>query len=471
LLRLGSVAFCARLLVCCAVTATLLVGSGGYAQAAGETITDIRIKGNARTSEETIRSMIPISIGDELERDTLESVREQLNNTGMFSNVNVYWERNEAGVRVVVNIKEKFPWAPVPTFTLSPGDISFGAVLVHGNLFGRGKQGVVGGRISTVSSGAVLGYRDPSMWGTWLYWQTEAAYQQRDLPEYSPFSTFRAQKIRTTDLSALGGSVNLGVFWFRRVRTELGYGFQRYKYNGTEFSETIPGASSLGPAIIDDDGVLNRGFGSARLQFDFRAFEHALMKGSALSLSYQVGSPTFLGDKNINYWKTSVSFENGIIFFKSQNLRLVSGVSVSDRLPIFEEHTAGGTNLRGFLYQQFRGDTQVRIAPEYHVPLTPTKWALSVRGLVFTDIQAIWFRNLPTVYGPRQFQEGRGDGGRSYLGPEYLKPGFSPGRDVHMGVGAGLRFYLRTVSVPLVGFDYGYGVLDNVWRMVLVVGV
>jgi len=440
--------------------------------ATGETITDIRIKGNARTSEETIRSMIPISIGDELERDTLESVREQLNNTGMFSSVNVYWERSEGGVRVVVNIKEKFPWAPIPTFTFSPGETAFGAVLVHGNLFGRGKQGVIGGRISTVSQGALVGYRDPSIMGTWLYWQMEAAFSQLDTPEYSPFSKYRAVKIRTTDLSGVGGSANFGVFWFRRVRTELRYGFHRYKYGGTEFNEeALPGSSIVGPAIIDDDSVLHRGFGEARLQFDFRAFEHALMKGSALSLSYQVGSPTFLSDKNINYWKTGVSYEKGIIFFKTQNFRFRSGVSVSDRLPLFEEHTAGATNLRGFLYQQFRGDTQVRIAPEYHVPLSPSKWAFSVRGLVFTDIQALWYRNLPSGYGPGQVQAGRGDGGRSYLGPEYLKPGFSPTRDIHVGVGAGLRFYLRTVAVPLVGFDYGYGVLDNAWRMVLVVGL
>ncbi len=49
--------------------------------------------------------------------------------------------------------------------------------------------------------------------------------------------------------------------------------------------------------------------------------------------------------------------------------------------------------------------------------------------------------------------------------------GFSPGRDIHNDVGAGLRFFLRSVAIPLIGFDAGYGIEAKNWQFFLVVGV
>ncbi|HEY7377009.1 MAG TPA: POTRA domain-containing protein, partial [Polyangia bacterium] len=132
------------------------------ALAVGEEVTDVRIIGNSRTDESTVRSVAGVSIGDTLEVDTLDTVRERLNTTGLFADVNVWWEPHKTGVRVNIAVKDKFPWAPVPTGSFSANNKSFGLLFVHGNLFGRGKQLLVGGRIATVDSGAALAYRDPS---------------------------------------------------------------------------------------------------------------------------------------------------------------------------------------------------------------------------------------------------------------------------------------------------------------------
>ena len=45
---------------------------------------------------------------------------------------------------------------------------------------------------------------------------------------------------------------------------------------------------------------------------------------------------------------------------------------------------AGGTNLRGYLQQQFRGDTQVQAEVEYHFPLFSIG-PLDFRALAFYD--------------------------------------------------------------------------------------
>ena len=117
--------------------------------AVGEEITDVRVLGNQRTEESTVRSIAGVSIGDTLELDTLDMVRERLNTTGLFADVNVWWEQHGTGVRVNISVKDKFPWAPVPTGSWSANNKSFGLLFVHGNLFGRGKQLLIGGRLAT----------------------------------------------------------------------------------------------------------------------------------------------------------------------------------------------------------------------------------------------------------------------------------------------------------------------------------
>ena len=131
-----------------------------------------------------MRSIAGVKIGDTLELDTLERARERLNTAGLFADVNVWWEQNAEGVRVNIAVKDKFPWAPVPTASWSSNNRSIGLVFVDGNLFGRGKQLVVGGRLADVDSGAVLAYRDPALFGGWGYWQLQGNVQKQVIPEY-----------------------------------------------------------------------------------------------------------------------------------------------------------------------------------------------------------------------------------------------------------------------------------------------
>ena len=48
--------------------------------------------------------------------------------------------------------------------------------------------------------------------------------------------------------------------------------------------------------------------------------------------------------------------------------------------------------------------------------------------------------------------------------------GFTIDNSIHNAVGGGLRFFLRSVAVPLVGFDAGYGIEARTWRFILLVG-
>jgi hypothetical protein len=209
------------------------------------------------------------------------------------------------------------------------------------------------------------------------------------------------------------------------------------------------------------------GVGRAALTFDFRGREFAVMRGTAFSLAFDYASPTFKSD--FTYWRAGASWEHGIRFFKTHNLIYFMGATIGHDLPFWAENTAGGPNLRGYLYQQFRGDTQLGGKVEYHFPLFSIG-SLDFRALAFYDVQALWFREVPNDLNSMGYMNGMRPTLDMRVFPGDNKYGFSWGQSIHNDVGGGLRFFLRSVAVPLVGFDAGYGIEANNWRFILIVG-
>ncbi len=459
-----------RIFACvAAVAAALAVGAPRPAFAIGEVITDVRVRENARTEEGTIRSIAGIHIGDTMDVHTLEEVRERLNSCGLFADVNVYWEPYKSGVRVNIVIQDKIPWAPVPAFSYSPGNISGGLFVGHGNLFGRGKRGIIGGRISTADSGAILAYQDPAFFGSWVFWDFAGRFQDQTVPEYSNVPGYPLTPVRETGLRSYGFQASLGVAWFRRVKTNVGWALDKFELRQTKLHDgpmEFPDAGALPPAT----GVGKRGYFNASLTFDFRAREHAITWGPALSFGIDHGSPTWGGDPKFHYVKVRGSFDLGIRIMRRQNLILRLGGYAGRDLPLWSENSVGGTDLRGYLYHQFAGDTQFNSQVEYHFPLFSIL-KLDIRGVVFGDGAAIWYRNLPHTDLTGQYYDQRADG-RNFLPAKYLVGGFDPHRDIHTSAGAGLRFYLRSIAVPLVGVDAGYGISGHgPVRIVLIIGL
>jgi outer membrane protein insertion porin family len=484
---MASLRFAPRGVVLVAVIVIGIATSPRKAFAVGEEITDVRVVDNQRTEESTVRSIAGLAIGDTLEADTLDTVRERLNTTGLFADVNVWWEPHGSGVRVNISVKDKFPWAPVPTASWSSTSKSIGLVFVHGNLFGRGKQLVIGARLATIGAGfghfepgALIAYRDPSLFGSWAYWQLSGFAQRQIIPEYQSFGMYTMPGTGTTSLATLadpfefretrlfsyGFEPAFGVAWMRRVKTQVAWHLEKFAYFDAGSDDPVSGTP-----LIQTTQVGTSGFGRAMLSFDFRAREFAVMTGQALSGSFDYGSPAFGSD--FTFWRAGVGWEQGVKFFRSHNFIYGAGATVGDNLPFWSENTAGGSNLRGYLGQQFRGDTQLWGKAEYHFPLFSIG-SLDFRALGFYDVQAIWFRNLPTYSAPitdpynniSYYQRNTADE-RTF--PTNTPQGFDRNA-VHNDVGAGLRFFLRSVAIPLVGIDFGYGLESGSWQYLIVVG-
>jgi outer membrane protein insertion porin family len=456
----GTVPFAAALFVAVAV---LLAPARAWA--VGETITQVRILGNSRTAEDTVRSIAGVKIGDTLELDTLDITRERLHTAGLFADVNVWWEQNGDGVRINIAVKDKFPWAPVPTASWSSNNRSIGLVFVDGNLFGRGKQLVVGGRLADVDSGALLAYRDPALFGSWAYWQLSGNVQRMVIPEYQADKEVPPSALREQHLTAYGFETVFGIAWLRRLKTQVSWGLSKYNANDADVPATDTTPQTPTEAATRGATV---GVGKASLSFDFRAREFAVMTGTALGVAFDLASPSFGSD--LEYWRATAYFERGVKFFHSHNFIYSAYAATGHNLPFWNELTVGGSNLRGYLYQQFRGDTQLSGKAEYHFPLFSVGPA-DFRALVFYDVAALWFRDLPPDSTMDAFGNRVRDTPDARTFPATDKQGFDAGRDIHNAVGGGLRFFLRSVAIPLIGFDAGYGIEARNWQFFLIIGV
>jgi outer membrane protein insertion porin family len=72
----------------------LMMGSQAFAQK----ITDISVSGNQRVSEGTIRSYLPVDIGDDISTSALDSAIDRLFATSLFSDVDISNEWSDKNI-------------------------------------------------------------------------------------------------------------------------------------------------------------------------------------------------------------------------------------------------------------------------------------------------------------------------------------------------------------------------------------
>jgi hypothetical protein len=116
----------------------------------------------------------------------------------------------------------------------------------------------------------------------------------------------------------------------------------------------------------------------------------------------------------------------------------------------------GGTSMRGYLNDEFRGDLRVMANLEYSLPLV-TVAGLSIRGLAFFDS------------GYTTFLDGE-NAERTYL-PNSQRSANTTLAPFKNSVGVGTRLYLRQIVLPLLGLDFGYGLEARDFQIYLAIGL
>ena len=450
-----------------AAAAAVLLAAGGAARA--DTIREVIVVENSKTTDDTVLYIANIEEGDDWDHDVQEKVKRELVSSGLFKEVDVFSEPHPkgGGVRVTIIVKDKHSWVIAPTFYNQPTNTGGGIGFGENNLFGENKKLLLYGQYATGDTFFIGAYVDPSIGGTPFNWQADVFLRYERVIEYSAPTRFivddehPVDPVRRSKMMYLNGGLKLGVTILRSLQLEGRIRAAKVAFYKNGLHDDAMGDVGLacgGACPPADETDVEIGAGGIPepgsegwdvstegvLTFDRRANWYGITTGSKLRLALEKGLPPIGSD--YDYWYGTFTFERARRYFKRTNFIIRGMAGYGQDLPFQQEYTGGGTTLRGYENKEFRGDVKLATNLEYSIPFFTIK-GFAFRGLVFVDSSYVAFLDIEPD-----------DTFRHYLpNADVGDPTVSNLAPWKNSVGAGIRLYVRQIVLPLLGLDFGYG--------------
>jgi outer membrane protein assembly factor BamA len=438
--------------------------------AAADTIRDIVVEGNTKTTTDTVELIAKIEVGDDWSADMMDRIKADLVSSGLFKEVDGFWQAcgpttvpacKDAGVRVHLTVKDKHSWVIAPAFYNQPTNTGAGVGFGENNLFGENQKLLLYGQIATGDSFFIGAWVIPAIAGSRFYAQLDTFLKTSRVIEYEPASGYLSNPgpVRQSRMNYLNAGVKLGIELFRGLKLD-------YRLRGAHVSFHDVKALTTDPAAISNDPGVDlanppkpgkQGWDVSNeisLAIDRRANWYGVQTGYKYQTSLEYGVPALGSD--FRYYIFNLSLFKAVQVLERHNLIAKAAINVGHDLPFQQELTMGGTSMRGYLNNQFRGDLRVTANLEYSLPLF-TIMGLSIRGLGFVDSGYTAFLHADNPDRNYLPNSRRSDNGL-----------FAPFKN---SVGVGTRLYLRQIVLPLLGLDFGYGLEARDLQIYLAIGL
>ena len=188
-----------------------------------------------------------------------------------------------------------------------------------------------------------------------------------------------------------------------------------------------------------------------RTTIDARHHNAGVERGPFAQIAVEAGVPAL---SSFQYLQVTSRASYALTMFGGHELELRAEGGFGVDLPFDQELTAGGaSDQRGYEFQQFRGDVRATARAEYHRACSPRSTLLAFRrAFAFWDSTYLAFHFLDNDE-------------RTYLPSETGQHWF------RNGVGGGIRLYVSSIVLPLLGFDVGYGLESHTPQLYFEVGL
>ena len=411
-------------------------------------IVGFRTRGKTKITARTLGYLAHVRIGDEISEADIPKLEAALISSELVDQAVVTLEDAPGGVIVVAMLHDKWSWIAAPTVYLTNPNRAVGVGFVENDLGGRDQKLLAYGQLGTQTSILFATFLDPAYHGSKLTYRFDLYLENRYIDEYAnpatdPTDQGIARSTRQVFLDA-GALVGWNFRWWlvADVRLRGAYVYFRDAVNGA-------GAPTATPEKDGRDITIQ-----PRLTIDHRFHYFGVTWGPYLQLMWDQSVP---GLDTYGYGDGLLRAYYSWRFWGEHELELRSINSIGYHLPLHEELGLGGvSDLRGYETDQFRGDLNLVFRAEYSLPLfkwTITRWLpTSFRALAFWDAgydRFLFPRTSDRLYLPGQL-------GRSF---------------VRNDIGAGFRVYLKSVVLPLVGFDLAYGIESRHAQLVFELGL
>jgi outer membrane protein insertion porin family len=393
-------------------------------------IVGFKVKGDSKVTDTTLGYLAHLHVGDLVGPDDLGQLQIALISSELFTTASVALEPAPGGYVFVATVDDKLSWIVGPTVYFLPSNRAFGVGYAENDFRGHDQKFLLYGQLGTKTSIFFATFLDPSFHGTPLQWRADVYLERRQIDEYANPSGMPTNfdVARTTEQTFLDAGMLVGwqFKWWLIADARL-----RAAY--VIFHDALDPRTNTPVAKPENDGwdaTLQ-----TRLTLDHRIHSYGVTAGPYAQLQLE---PSVPGWDSYGYFNSQLRAYYSWVFLCEHELELRSISQLGYHLPIHEDNAlGGGTDLRGYGLDQFRGDLVSVFRAEYSVPLFKW-WLFKFRGLGFYDT------------GVSRFEFPRAD--RNYL------PGQLDRTFFRNDVGIGLRAYVKAVVLPLLGIDLGYGI-------------
>ncbi len=432
----------------------LVIAASFAGRAAAEEITAIIVEDNTKTTPDTVELIARISVGDDWTPEMVDAIKARLVSCGLFSDVTVFWDPGDGGVRVHIQVKDKHSWVVAPAFYNQPTNTGVGVGYGENNLFGENQKLLLYGQIATGDSFFIGAWVIPSIGGTRFYAQPDLYLADSRVIEYAEPTKYIENPIavRQSRLHYYNGGMRLGIELFRGIKLDTRLRGAHVSYSDVQLAQgaTPADAGATDPSMIPKPG--KEGWDVSN-ETDFTIDRHANWYGVQTGYRLQLNYEQSVLSSDFHYHEVNFAWMYAIQVLERHNLIFKGHLDYGYHMPFQQEFTVGGTSMRGWLNNQFRGDFRVLGNLEYSLPMF-TIMGLSVRGLGFWDSG---YDTFLTTSNPD----------RNYL-PNSQVSGLDGFKN---SVGVGTRLYLRQIVLPLLGLDLGYGLEARDFQVYLAVGL
>jgi outer membrane protein assembly factor BamA len=388
--------------------------------------------------------------GDRVDFDVMTNAEQRLVESDLFRTASVYIDmpRAEAARRmyvddedvvvdVQVEVVEKQSWFVAPIASFGSGDYAGGLAYGDQNFLGHDVQVVSAAQLGQSRSFVFAGYRDPLVVGAPITWGVDGLYRFEQIRYFVDH-----QRVLQVPTLVGGGEAELG--WVLSPHLHAVFGFSA-RYQRVRTAEVLVPDVTL-PAYNPRSGrIFLLVF---QVRYDDTIAPEGLRRGVRLLLKNEV-SDQYWGSE-FDYSKFEVRTElygKWAWNYPSVNLQTVFDFPTSSRgVPITEMLRIGGPSLRGYLLNEFHGDTLISAQMEDQ--------AVVLRGLPLPFV-ATRFNVAAAAFVDAATLLERHPGGTAVDLPVQPRPKLD---DIHTSVGAGFRIILPGIAIPAIKADIGYGI-------------
>jgi outer membrane protein insertion porin family len=416
-------------------------------------VSGIVVRGATNVTTRVLSARMHLGAGAAVDFAALSAAQQRLVESDLFSSVRVfidlptaeavqrmYLDQNTYPVEVVVEAVGKQPWFVFPTASVGSGDAAAGVVYANQNLFGRDVQLISAAQIGQSNSYVFAAYRDPLVVGAPLTYSTSALYRREQIRLFA-----NHRLVMAVPTTVFGGDGQIG--WVLSPHTRAFLGVSARKQTVDPVEGLAPDATPL-PYNARAGRIFLLQF---QFQYDSTRAEEGLRQGLLLVLKNEVSDRYWLSEFDYSKFETRVEMYGHYRWnYPSLILKMVFDYPTSDRgVPVTEELRVGGSNLRGYLTNEFHGDTLFSMQAEdqavlFRLRLPWTQVRFNIAGAIFVDAATLLDRH---------------PGGTPVAPSDTAPPPVrSKLNDIHASFGGGLRFILPGVVVPALKVDVGYGI-------------